>query len=196
MFNEIVRAMVELTDNKLIAAVVPVILGAGFLAGLFKLRDRQLSIRDESLKFVNETADLLNNAISPLFGAIRRRTTRPFPQINERIGDLFRHRLGTRARSLALLNSPEFWREYDAITWQLRECVDHICAVAELAGPRDELKVHAGPDWEQSLNTAKDIWAAAATLIEAGINRALRGKRPRFAPREAGPSELERLRND
>lgn len=108
MFDDVIHALVELTNNKLVSAVVPVLLGAGLLAWWFKLRDRRLAIRDESLKFVNETADLLNSALSPLFGVIRYRSLKHLHVVDEGISDQFRHRLGTRARSLALLHSPEF----------------------------------------------------------------------------------------
>jgi hypothetical protein len=186
-----IYALAELTNHKLVAAVVPVILGAGLLAWWLKLRDRRNAIRDESLKFVNEVADLLNKAISAYFSAIRRRSLEWLDAVDMGIGGLFEHRLSTRARSLALLDLPDFWREYDAITWYLRESVDSVRAPRNQPGDDDP-----SASWEQAQRDAKQAWSDSAYLIEAGIDRALRGKRRKFRSRAPAKPEVTQLRND
>ncbi len=200
MLDGFMHALAELTDNKLVAGVVPVLLGAGLLSWWFKIRDRRNAIRDESLKFVNEIADLLNKAISPLFGAVRRRSIDRLDAADKGISNLFTHRLSTRARSIALLDLPDFWREYDAITWQMRECVDSIrnasLSPPAAGNPNTSGEGSATLHWEESLETAKIIWRDSVALIEAGIDRALRGKRPTFPSRAPSSPGFQRLRNE
>jgi hypothetical protein len=198
MSPDFIQAAADLTENKLFSAVVPVLLGAGLLSWLFKIRDRQVAIRDESLKFVTETADLLNRAISPLFGSIRRQSLDALGAVDKALGEVFEHRLSTRARSVALLGSEEFWHEYDAITWDLRELVDSLRMTNTTptdAESKSDDRRRDEKEWEPALARAQSIWQSAAALTTAGIQRALRGKRPQFPLRPRPNEPASRLRN-
>lgn len=167
----------ELSENKIFTSVLPVVIGAGLLAWLFRLRDRQVVIRDESFKFVNEVADLLNGALSPLFGVLWRRDS-DLEWVNKGIGQLFVHRLSTRAKSIGLLRAEMFSREYEEIMWRLRDCVDQLHRDLEKqpkisAAQRDSL---GEPFWKERWNEAEHIWQRANALVIAGIERSLRGK--------------------
>jgi hypothetical protein len=178
MSSDIWQALADLSENKLLSGVIPVIIGAGLFAWFFKIRDRRMAIRDESFKFVSEVADLLNGALSPLFGLLRRGGRDP-SLVDEGISALFVHRLSTRAKSVALLQTEEFWREYEELMWQLREFVDELRKNSEDAGSA-QLET-GGARSEESFSharwqAAEEIWKRANSLIVAGIDQALRGK--------------------
>lgn len=195
---ELWNAIAQLSENKLLSSLLPVIVGAGLLAWLFKLRDRRVAIRDESFKFVSEVADLLNRALSPLFGVIRRRD-RDLTAVNKGISDLFERRLSTRAKSIALLRAEAFWREYERITWHLRECADQLhedlARHASLNWPPDAETKAEDRLWRGQWEVAEKIWQDANSLVIAGINRALRDK-PIRMQRHSEDSSGRGPRND
>lgn len=202
MFHDIADALMQLTENKLVASVIPVLLGAGLLSWWLKIRDRRIAVRDETLRFVNETADLLNRGISPLFRAIRAQSVEKLELADSGIAALFEHRLSTRARSMALLGAPEFSKEYEGIVWQLRETVDEFrltvrsLAVPAGAGETADSILPLTPPWDTLHADAKNIWNRAAVLITAGIETAIRGRRQRIHVHALSANARSYLRND
>ena len=57
MFRDLIGVFLEGTESKLVSSMIPVIVGSGLLTWLLKVRDRQMAIRDESLKFINDVAE-------------------------------------------------------------------------------------------------------------------------------------------
>jgi hypothetical protein len=202
MFHDIAHALMQLTENKLVVSIIPVVIGAGLLSWWLKIRDRRIAVRDETLRFVNETADLLNRGISPLFRAIRAQSVEKLDLADSGIADLFEHRLSTRARSIALLGAPEFSKEYESIVWQLREMVDEFrvtvrsAAIPSAAGDTADPILPVAPLWDTFLEDAKNVWNRAAVLITAGIETGIRGRRQRIHVHALSANARSHLRND
>jgi hypothetical protein len=202
MWESFMFVLRQLTENKLFASVVPVILGAGLLTLLFKRRDRRIAVLDESLKFVNEVADLLNRALSPVFAAAWFKSLDRLEIADQGIAALFQHRLSTRAKSTALLRQPQFWRGYETITWRLRELVDATRRQSATAADSPPVKdIHAAattdasPDWDHVFEEANKIWRSADMLVTAGIETAL-GRSVRFPVVATGSADPTRRRNE
>ena len=188
MLETMTDALIQLTNNKLVASLIPVIVGTGLLSWWLKIRDRRIAVRDESVRFVNETADLLNRGLSPVFRAIWTQSVEKLEPADKGLADLFEHRLSTRAKSFALLAVPEFSAEYEAIVWRLRESVDEF----RLAMKR-EVEAEA---WQTLLTEARELWERAAVLTTTGIRIAIRGKHQEVVVRRPPVNAWAPLRNE
>jgi hypothetical protein len=118
--------LLNFLDNKSIAGILQVLIGAGLLGSWSRKRDDQKARQDEIIRFVNDTADLLNGSLSKLFGCIRRSNFSDLSGLNESTGALFEKRMSIRVRSRVLLDSEEFSRELDILIWQISHCRDAI----------------------------------------------------------------------
>jgi len=201
MLHDVTYALTQLGENKLLTSVVPVLLGAGLLSWLFKIRDRRIAVRDETLRFVGETADLLNLALSAVFRAIWLQSVERLDVADKGIAGLFEHRLSTRARSIVLLGTQDFSKEYEGIVWQLRETVDEFRLAAQSL-PALETS-HIGkrtlplpPPWNGLHQNAKETWDRAAALVTAGIESAIHGKTARIDVHPPKATTMSPLRNE
>lgn len=202
MLSDFAHALIGLTENKLISSLIPVLVGAGLLSWWFKIRDRRIAVRDETLRFVNETADLMNRALSPLFRSIWTQSVDKLDAAEKAIADLFEHRLSTRAKSMALLQAPEFSREYENIVWDLRDAVDEFrLAVRSLPPPHepDAIRLRTlplPPPWDGFHQSARAIWGRAAALVTAGIETGIRGKKAQINVHPTRTTATLHLRNE
>jgi hypothetical protein len=175
--SDIVTALIRLTENKTFAAVVGVVIGSGIIAVLLKARDRRIARRDESLKFITETADLLNAALTRLFATIRREDATQSGVLDQRIAALFERRMSTRAKSLVLLESTDFWAEYENIMRRLD-------AIQRASKPLFGLQLSTTPQpvldgkvfsWVVAETEAEQLWQRANHFINCALDSVITG---------------------
>jgi len=111
-----------ISENSLVVVIVELILGAGLLGWWSHRRDQRTLRRQEAIKFIEETANLLNDARSTLFFIVRNRNAESLEKFQILVGHLFTKRFGVHIKSQALLGSRDFSKNYEIIMHQLGRC--------------------------------------------------------------------------
>jgi len=187
-----------ISENSLVAAIVQLILGAGLLGWWSHRRDRRTSRRQEAIKFIEETASLLNDALSNLFFIVRNKNQKSLKRFQILVGRLFRNRLGIRVKSQALLGSRDFSKNYEIIMHQLGKCrmalqsfwesqdIQKAVETIESAIPtmeREDFRTWANAEgnqpspWSHFYIWAEWIWSNTDNLLANALDSALKSKK-------------------
>ena len=187
-----------LSENPLVVAILQVLLGAGLLGWWSYRRDQRTSRRQEAIKFIEETSNLLNDALSNLFFIVRNKNPKNLEKFQILVGRLFTKRLGIHVKSQALLGSRDFSKNYEIIMHQLGRCrmaLQSICEsqdiektveTIESAIPtpeREDFRTWAIAEGNQPLPWghfyiwAEWIWSNTDNLLANALDSALKNKK-------------------
>ena len=187
-----------LSKNPLLIAIFQIIFGAWLLQLWSKHRDQTNSRRLETIKFIEETANLLNDAISNLFFIVHNRDSSNLDEFQLQVDHLFKKRFGIRVKSQALMRSRDFSKNYEIIMHQLDNCIkaleqfgqtqsiEETVKTIESAIPAsdlDDFKLWANaegnpsPPWGHFYIYAEWIWSSSDYLLTKALDSAMKSKR-------------------
>ncbi len=181
-------------DNKSVAGLIQVFVGAGLLGKLSQVRDEKKARQDEAIKFVEEIADLLNSALTQLFIIVKGKKYENLPQLDELTGILFKKRMSVRVRSKAILKSDDFWKEYDVLIRQIVYChsiIDNFYKHNDVKITKEEIRekiinlsilektdqftsMELEIPWKELLVWSEYLWQGSDRLLSLSLKSAIR----------------------
>jgi len=91
-------------------------------------RARKDLVRDKAVELLTEIGEDINSITSRLYWHINREKpdVRQHTDLNKNMKELLANRMGIRVRSEAYLKSPDFYKKYEFIVWQLYHVRDTL----------------------------------------------------------------------
>lgn len=140
-FFQVIESIGTFLNARFTNTIVTLVLGGIILGFVNHRRSRQDKVREKSIDFLEVTGELINLAISNLFGIIRREEFRKNIEFRENLDSLFHNRFKVKINSKAYLDkSSKFDENYDELILEIR----HIYRTIQKKGDkRDELAIYS-----------------------------------------------------
>ena len=126
-------AIINFLNQPIILTFLTLTIGGYLFKWLGDRRARKDTIRDKTIELLTEIGQNINSATSRLFFHINREDPQVWQHktLTERLDKLISNRMGIRVRSEAYLESPDFYKKYEYIVWELYYVRDTIAALSK-----------------------------------------------------------------
>ena len=113
-------------NQPIFLTLVTLLIGGYAFKRFSERRARMDKIKDKAIEFLEETGSDINPVLSLLAGHIKSKRTNISEELKDKSGRLFTKRFSVKIKSKAYLDSEEFSKHYDVLTWEIREILNFI----------------------------------------------------------------------
>lgn len=190
-------AIITLLNKPIVLTLVTLTVGSYLFTRLTERRSKREKIREKALQLLEEVGNDLNAVMSLMYAHIRTNSFHIADDslVNKNRAALFAKRFSVKIKSKAFLQSDEFWKGYEDLTFEIDKTVkfmkalssdydlnDALSTLAENqkqfadAWPREEQEKHSDRESLASelVIWTNMVWDRANSLISEHLNKVFR----------------------